>query len=175
MKPEHFGQLMRQYLSPIYNFAYRLTNSADLANDITQETFIKVWQNLKQFNEAKSFKPWLFTIARHTAIDWLRKRKMIPFSDLRNQEDGGNNFENNIPDELPLPDELFRRAELISLLEQALAELPINDRTIILLHQTEKLTFAEIAEILNQPMNTVKSRYRRARVALRQFLIIAPK
>ena len=176
MEPENFEQLMARYLSPVYNFIYRLTGNIEQAADLTQETFVKVWKNFKRFDQTKNFKPWIFAIARNTAIDWLRKHREITFSDLRNQEnDGGNNFENNIPDELPLPDELFRRAELTSLLQRALAELPINDRTIILLHQTEKLNFAEIAEILNQPMNTVKSRYRRALTALRQFLIIAPK
>ncbi|MFH1170359.1 MAG: sigma-70 family RNA polymerase sigma factor [Candidatus Vogelbacteria bacterium] len=174
MESEKFGQLMSQYLSPVYNFVYRLTGGADLANDITQETFIKVWKNLKRFDETKSFKPWLFAIARNTAIDWLRKRRLIPFSDLKDQEDN-ESFENKISDPLPLPDELFRRAELASLLEDALAKLAINDRTIILLHHLENLTFTEIAKIINQPMNTTKSRYRRTLTALRQFLLTAPK
>jgi len=173
MAPENFEQLMVQYLSPVYNFAYRLTGDIDSATDITQETFIKVWKNLKRFDRTKSFKPWLFAITRNTAIDWLRQRRGIPFSDLGNGDDG--KFENNLPDALPLPDELFRRAELASLLDHALIELPINDRAIILLHHLEELTFTEIAEILNQPINTVKSRYRRGLVALRQFLITAPK
>ncbi|MFH1170353.1 MAG: RNA polymerase sigma factor [Candidatus Vogelbacteria bacterium] len=177
MEPENFERLMAQYLSPIYNFVYRLTGNFEQATDITQETFIKVWKNLKRFDEAKSFKPWLFAIARHTAIDWLRKRRLIPFSDLKDQEDNDNNesFENKISDPLPLPDELFRRAELASLLEDALAKLAINDRTIILLHHLEDLTFTEIAKIINQPMNTTKSRYRRALTALRQVLLTAPQ
>lgn len=173
MEQKKFGQVMKEHLSPVYNFIYRLTGNADSAADITQETFIKVWKNLKRFDQTKSFKPWLFAIARNTTIDWLRKRRAIPFSDLSNQDEG--DFENNIPDYFPLPDELFQRQELQILLENALAKLPITDRTIILLHHPEELTFAEIGKILEQPLNTVKSRYRRALAALRQFLITAPK
>jgi RNA polymerase sigma-70 factor (ECF subfamily) len=72
--------LVKRYLKIIYGYSYRnVGNSAD-AEDITQETFLKVWKNIKKFDQSKSFKSWIFTIAKNTSIDYLRKKKSVPFS-----------------------------------------------------------------------------------------------
>ena len=90
-------KLISRYLKPVYNFVYRISNSQQDAEDITQETFIKVWQKIKKYNPDKNFKTWLFTIARNTAVDWLRKKRNLVFSDFENSQ-GENYLENALND-----------------------------------------------------------------------------
>ena len=163
--------IVKDYLGLVYSFVFRLTSNDGDASDITQEVFVKVWKNLGKFKSGQSLKAWILTIARNTAIDWLRKKKPILFSQLnRVDEDGDLRFEDNIKDKELLPDEVFAQGEMRAKLEKALGQLPLNQREVFLLHQEEGLTFEEIAKLVGRPMNTVKSQYRRALIALRQYL-----
>jgi RNA polymerase sigma-70 factor (ECF subfamily) len=170
---EALKSLIARYLKSVYNFVYRTSGAPDEAHDITQEIFIKIWKHIKKFDVTQNFKTWLFTIARNTTIDWLRKRKNFVFSELGTEEN--DYFESSIPDAEPLPDELFQKRELHDLLEHALMQIPFDYKTIILLHHTDDLTFEEIAKVVKKPMNTVKSQYRRGIMALRKQLQDAPK
>ncbi|MCX6715988.1 MAG: RNA polymerase sigma factor [Candidatus Taylorbacteria bacterium] len=163
-----FDQIVEEYTRPIYNFVYRLCGSREEAEDLTQEVFLKVWKNLGKFDPEKSSKTWIFTIARNTTIDWLRKKKSINFSQMDTAHD--EPFEDGLADIEPLPDEIFQRKELAYDLESALSKIPPDHKMIILLHHTEDLTFEEISIITDKPMNTVKSQYRRALIMLRKYL-----
>lgn len=103
--------LISRYLKPIYNFVYHFIGGQPEAEDITQETFVKVWRNLKKFKPEKSFKTWLYTIARNTAIDFLKKKKHFNFSDLNTREESAN-IENMLIDPEPLPSEIFDQKDL---------------------------------------------------------------
>jgi RNA polymerase sigma-70 factor, ECF subfamily len=162
--------LVAHYLNGIYNFSFRLSRDASQAEDITQEVFIKVWKNLKKFDREKSFKAWIFRIARNTAIDYLRRKKIFVFSDLENDE-SENSIINNIPDPMPLPDKIFDRQNLKEELDIAIKKLPSIYQTIVILHGLEELSFQEISEVLSEPLNTVKSRYLRALSKLRSIMI----
>ncbi|MFA6919366.1 MAG: sigma-70 family RNA polymerase sigma factor, partial [Patescibacteria group bacterium] len=74
--------LIQKYLKPIYNFVYRYVGDMANAEDLTQEVFVKVWKNIKKFDRKKSFKTWIFCIAKNTAFDYLRKKKSIPLSNF---------------------------------------------------------------------------------------------
>ncbi|MEO5635297.1 MAG: RNA polymerase sigma factor [Candidatus Paceibacterota bacterium] len=167
--------LFDRYISPLYNFVSRIANKNDAA-DIVQETFIKVWKNIGSFDPRKaSFKTWIFTISRNTATDFLRKKKSILFSDLDNssQSDEGsynNSFVENIPDESLLPPESLQKIQDKEFLNKVLENLSAQSREILALHYQEEMTFAEIGEILEQPLNTVKSKHRRAILELRKNL-----
>jgi len=158
--------LVNQYLKSVYNFILRIVSDKNEAEDITQEVFIKVWKNLKKFDPEKNFKAWLFTIARNTTIDFLRKRKNILFTE---KEEG---FEETIPDIEPLPDEIFLRKELGKELEMALSKIRPDFREIIILHYIENMTFEEIGGIVGKPFNTVKSHHFRALHQIRGLLRI---
>ena len=101
-----FGALVELHIKSAYNYVYRLCKDKSDAKDITQEVFLKVWKNIKKYKPEQNFKTWLFAIARNTTVDWLRKKKHIPFSHFENQ-DGENDFVENIADPGPLPDEVF--------------------------------------------------------------------
>ena len=165
--------LFGRYMRPIHSFLLRLTASPQDADDLTQETFLKVWKNLKRFKQDQSFKSWLFSIAHHTAIDWFRKRRNVPFSSF--EDDEGNNvlFE-TLKDDVELPWVFLDRKDAVDILRKVLFELPPSSREILILRHESEMTFEEIGEILHEPLNTVKSRYRRSLLILRERFLALP-
>jgi RNA polymerase sigma-70 factor (ECF subfamily) len=117
--------LFCRYLKPIYNFTYRYVGDKQNAEDITQEAFVKVWRNIKKFDQSKSFKTWLFFIAKNSCIDFLKKKKTIPFSEFET-EDGGNLIIDTLADSSPLPQEMLDRAGMAQILDSAMKKLSPN-------------------------------------------------
>ena len=167
-----FEDVLHEYSAPIYNFCTRLIGNEDDAKDLTQDIFVKIWKNLEKYDESKSLKAWVFTIARNTCYDWLRKKKNLIFSQM-NKEDV--DFEETIVDEKPLQDELFIEKENAGRVEMALKVLSQDQLEVVVLHYTENLSFEEIAEVLQKSINTVKSQNRRALEKMKKFLESAPK
>ena len=162
-----FAVLVTHNLKLVYRYAFRMTKNEEDAEDITQETFVKLWRNIDKFDLDKNFRTWLLGIAHNTAIDFLRKRKNFVFSDFDNEI---GDFSETIADIAPLPPEIFARAEQKNLLEVALAKLSPLAREVLVLYFEEDLTFNEISTILKKPLNTVKSQQRRALLMLRKIL-----
>ena len=165
-----FQELMRRYLKPIYNFSYQYGKDESVAEDIAQDAFFKAWKHMARYTKGRAFKPWLYTIARNTALDHLKKRKAAAFSDL---DDADNDvaFADSLADVEPLPPELFERSELAHELGSVMQHLPPDYRAVLVLHYRSEMTFDEIAEIMDAPMNTVKSWHRRALIKLRELLM----
>ncbi|MFA6535821.1 MAG: sigma-70 family RNA polymerase sigma factor [Candidatus Paceibacterota bacterium] len=159
--------LVDRYLSDIYNLAFRLTNDLGAAEDIAQESFIKAWKNIRQFSPKKSFRGWLFAIARNTAIDFLRKKRDLVISSFEN-EMGENYLLSTVASDALQSDELLARAEDEKYVAGLLARLNPKYREVLKLRYSSDLTFEEIGEILKRPLHTVKSQYRRAISALRR-------
>ncbi|MDD5738430.1 MAG: sigma-70 family RNA polymerase sigma factor [Candidatus Pacebacteria bacterium] len=151
--------LIKRYLKPIYSFVYKNIGNRAVAEDITQEVFVKVWKNIKRFNKEKKFKNWLFTIAKNSSIDFLRKKKIatVSFNDDLSSEKSG--FTEGI-----------EQRETIKEIHNALKKLSPSYQAIVLLKDESNLTFKEIAKELNEPINTIKSRYRRAIFILKDLL-----
>jgi RNA polymerase sigma-70 factor, ECF subfamily len=162
-------ELVKKHLKPIYNFLYRLTNGQAVAEDLAQETFLKAWKNLSRFDQSRNFKTWLFTIAKNTAFDFFKKKKEIPFSFFADEE--GENWLENIADENILPDEILERKNITEELEVALEKIPMHYRAILLLHYKEDFSLHEIAEIIGEPYNTIKSRHQRALARLEKAIL----
>ncbi len=165
---ELFKELIGRYTSSIFNFSAYLVGKYN-APDVTQETFIKTWKNLSDFDSEKaSFKTWVFTIAKNTAIDFLKKKKSILFSEMSTDDDF--DFSETVVDDNPLPDETLERLEDEEAIRSLLQELPPHFRTVLILHYQEDLTFSEIGRILDKPLNTVKSYHHRALLELRKMI-----
>lgn len=165
---EALAELIQHNLKLVYRFVFRMVGDPQDAEEITQDTFVKLWRNIKKFNPEQNFRTWLLSIAHNTAIDLLRKRKSFVFSDFDTEE--GLGIEETIADSAPLPVEILIQAEEKKLLDGALAQLSVVHREVLALHYVEQLTFNEIRVILNKPLNTVKSHHRRALAALRKIL-----
>jgi len=156
--------LIARYLKPIYSFVYKNVGDTAVAEDVTQEVFVKIWKNLKKFDAKKEFKPWLFQIAKNASIDYLRKRKTIPFSRFEN-EAGQNVLTDTMSDKSPdLLESLHNKNELAEIMEQ----LSEKDQKLLNLRHTEGQSFKEIAETMQESINTIKSRYRRIIINIRK-------
>lgn len=161
--------LIQRYLKPVYSFLYRLAGNAQDADDISQEVFVKVWRNLDKYNVDRPFRPWLFRIAKNAATDFFRKKQLIPFTDF-DQEEGTNPVIDSLADLAPLPDEVVANSQVGEKLMASLQLLPLIYREVLLLRNNDHYSFLEIADILAQPLNTVKSRHRRGLILLRERL-----
>ncbi len=161
--------LVARYLKPIYGFVLSYVNDKEVAQDITQETFLKVWRNIKKIDKTKNFKSWLYTIAKNTAFDFLKKKKAIPFSNFEDAE-GRNYLTEKLVDVEFLPDKMAQVAEYKNNFLQAIETLSDKYKTVLMLYYYQHLNFREIAEFLHDPINTVKSRHRRGVVLLKTAL-----
>lgn len=164
-----FAELMHRYVKAILYFSLKYTGDKAVAEDITQETFFKAWKHLKRFKTGNSFRPWLYKIARNTALDHLKKRRAVVFSELDDVEND-QQFAETIQDTGPSPADIFEMAGSAVELESALDNLHPDHRTMILMHYKSELTFEEISIVMGKPINTVKSWYRRSLIKLKELL-----
>ncbi|MCX6718308.1 MAG: RNA polymerase sigma factor [Candidatus Staskawiczbacteria bacterium] len=158
--------LIEKYLKTIYSFVYKNVGSPTDAEDITQEVFVKVWKNMKKFDQNKNFRPWIFQIAKNTSIDYLRKKKSIPFSRFENEK-GQNLLVDNIAEK---PLNLLENLSDKKTIAVAMQNLTEKEQKIINLRHVEGLSFREIAETFEESVNTIKSRYRRTLSSLRKSI-----
>jgi len=162
-----FKDIIQKYYKLIFRFLFNYLGGSFESADLTQEVFLKVWKNIKKYDKKYSFKTWIFTIARNTAIDFLRKKRELVFSDFEN-EDGTVIFEDVISDDELLPDEIFFNEENTKKLKKELEKLPLKYKEVILLKYQEEMNFEEISVVLKRPVETVKSQHRRALILLRK-------
>jgi RNA polymerase sigma-70 factor (ECF subfamily) len=164
-----FEILMNRHIKAVYNFAYRLVPKNVDIDDIVSETFFKVWKNLKKFRIGENFNTWLFTIARNTAYDKLRKHRNLSVSDFDNNE-GGNYLTDTLTDAEPLAPDVLEQAENKKIVQSLLARISTDYREVLILRYLNEFTFDDIGKILNKPLDTVKSQHRRALILMRKML-----
>ena len=162
--------LIQRYFKLVYSFVIRSLGNKEEAEDLTQEIFLKVWNNLKKFNPEKSFKTWIFTIAKNTLIDYFRKKKIYTVSSVVNDEGEEVDILDTIANQDLSALENIEQQEIKSELEKNLLKLSADDRMLLLFYYEQRMNFREIAEMLEEPVDTVKSRHRRALIKLRKFL-----
>ncbi|MBC8141414.1 MAG: sigma-70 family RNA polymerase sigma factor [Armatimonadetes bacterium] len=169
-----FNTLVSRYKDKIYRYVYRMTGSADDAEDLTQEVFVRMYTSINGFRRDASISTWLYRIAGNLCTDSFRKNKNARFDTSLDapleSADGDNAAGREIADESNAPDTLFGRKELSEQIETALAKLPPKLRSAVILHDVEGLAYDEIAQTEGVPLGTIKSRIFNARAALRESL-----
>ena len=159
--PELLDLLIEQYEYRLYRYLLCLTADRATAEDLFQETWIRVLDRGSQYNASANFEAWLFTIARHLVIDLHRRKKSEALDDVPEAA--------VVSAESSPFDDAFRREQAAGV-QNALARLPAVFREVLLLRFQEDLPFAEIAAVVGAPLPTVKSRLYRALAALREQL-----
>jgi len=160
--------LVDRYLADIYRFSVHLTNNPAAAEDVTQEAFIKAWKSIRSYRKGTNFKGWLFTIARNTAIDYLRKHQSPAISSFENSE-GKNVLLEKLADSTESIETLLVQAEDADYVSSLLLQLDPKYGEVLKLRYSHELTFEEIGKILGKPLHTVKSQHRRALASLRRL------
>lgn len=155
-----FNKMALKYKDRLMNVIFRMVNSTEEAEDIVQDTFLRVYQHRDSFDFRHCFSTWIYTIALNLARNELRKRKRFKFLDIFDLQ--GKEAEIAVQPKLP--------SNLSGAIEKALATLPEKYKTAFVLRDVQELAYNEIAKILNIPLGTVKSRVNRARAMLREKL-----
>ncbi len=166
-----FNEIVARYKNRVYNYICRTVGPGADADDLTQETFIRAYMNIKSFQSRATLNTWLFRIATNICIDHQRKVKRIQSNLVPLQREDADNEEDvqmDIPDTRYNPEDMLLTKELNTELSKALLDLPEKLRTVILLHDIEGLAYEEIMEIVDCPLGTVKSRLFNARQTIRK-------
>ena len=168
-----FEHLVRKYQKQVHTLAWRKVRDFHIAEDITQETFLQVYQKLETLEDPTRFPGWLYVIADRLCIAWLRRnqRHTEPLEDTDISEVETEAYSRYIATEHAKTFAEARR----DLVEELLAKLKEGNRTVITLHYLEGMTYAEISNFLGVSENTIKSRLRRARQQLRQYEFMVPE
>lgn len=155
-----FNSMVDRYKDRLMNVIGRMLSSAEEAEDIVQETFVRVYQHRQSFNFQHCFSTWIYTIALNLARNELRKRKKFKFFDITEMQ--GSEVEFAVEAKLP--------SRLPQALDAAIKALPEKYRTAFILRDVQEMPYDEVAKVLSVPLGTVKSRVNRARVMLRDML-----
>ncbi|MEX0660517.1 MAG: RNA polymerase sigma factor [Balneolaceae bacterium] len=159
-----FNELVNRWQGKIHRFAYGFFADSDEASDITQKTFIKAYQKMDMLDDPGNFSPWIYRVANNLCLDELKRagrRKSSPLEAW---------VEQSIEGEQLSPVDELEASELGKIIQKALLTLPDEQRVVVILKEYEGLKFREIAEILEEPENTVKSRLYYGLKALRRVL-----
>ena len=156
-KKEYLKNVYDYYGHAVYSYALSIVKCRQLAEDICQDVFIKIWNNSNRYRKGNNPKSWIMAITRNTSIDYLRKYK---------RENIMDNF--NIAVDKDMVEDLNEKFYISDVLSQLKSE----EREVVILHVISDLTFKNIGEILNKPIGTVTWRYREAIKKLREKIIL---
>ncbi len=159
---EAFGFLIEKYQDKIKKYIRRMAQGPDEPNDITQNVFLKAFENIKSFDTKQRFSPWVYRIAHNETVNYLKKKKPLPLFDfdvfLPHYNIGKEDIENEAEKKL-FP---FK-------VEEFLNELNFKQREVLLLYYFQELSYQEIAEVLKIPIATVGVRIKRAKEAIKEI------
>lgn len=164
-----FEQLVRLHQNKVYGIAIRMTGNPEDAEDAAQDAFVRAWEKLPSFRGDCAFLTWLYRLTTNVCLDHLNARSRRKAVSLSADDDIGSRAM-EIPDDAPGPQEQVEKSERAQALRGALDRLPADARQIVVLRESEGLSYDEIGLVLELPAGTVKSRLFRAREKLREDL-----
>ena len=167
---DEFARLVDEFSGPIYRLGLRMLGREQDAEDVLQNTFLKVLQNIQGFEERSSLSTWIYRIAANEALMMLRKMKPEVNLDDQNSDDDENQMPVQIVDWGALPEETLESGEAKKFLDQAIDELPETLRVVFILRDIEGLSIKETSDALGLTETNVKTRLLRARLSLREKL-----
>lgn len=170
-----FGVLVTKYQDRIYNMVLRMCHRPAVAEELAQDAFLRAMERIEQFRGKSRFYTWLFRIAANLAISHRRRSTRVRFHSMTYGDDADGAQAEGLTASLaqqrhPPPATMAQSAEIGERIDAALARLDEEFRDVVVLRDVEQLDYAEIAEVLDVPLGTVKSRLHRARCMLQDML-----
>ena len=175
-EPEAFDRFVEHFRTKIFHYSWLMCGQREDAEEVAQETLLKVFENFEDLREPERVRPWVFRIAKNACLMKRRKSVFAPSQELSlddfipAMDHEGSHAKLQIADWSRLPDRQVLQSELKQVLDRAIGALPVNYRSVILLRDVEELSTAETAQILDLTEDVVKTRLHRARLAVRQTL-----
>jgi RNA polymerase sigma-70 factor (ECF subfamily) len=175
-EPEAFDRFVEHFRTKIFHYSWLMCGQREDAEEVAQETLLKVFENFEDLREPERVRPWVFRIAKNACLMKRRKSVFAPSQELSlddfipAMDHEGGHAKLQIADWSRLPDRQVLQSELKQVLDRAIGALPVNYRSVILLRDVEELSTAETAQILDLTEDVVKTRLHRARLAVRQTL-----
>ena len=163
-----YVELVHRYRNRIMTFVYRFVGDMDQAEDLVQDTFVKVYTHRHYYKEIAKFSTWIYTIAGNLARTELRKKKRRKVTSLSQM--GTEEKDYDLPAVQPDSGEMVQSEFLEQELQKAIESLPQHFRTVIILRDIQELSYEDISKIVEVPLGTVKSRINRARLQLQEAL-----
>ena len=174
--PNAIEKLVCKYQGRIYNLILKICSNPSDAAELTQDTFVKVIENIGKFESRSGFYTWVFRIAVNLTLNYRKRKATVGFTSLDAELAAGDEQARQglaailSDDKAPDPAQIAENRELCELLQKGIRKLDDEHRAVIVLRDIEGMDYAQIAEVLGTELGTVKSRLSRARAALRQIL-----
>jgi RNA polymerase sigma-70 factor (ECF subfamily) len=160
-----FADLVEKYRGPIFNLAYRMTGSREDADDLTQETFIRVYQNLRRYDRSRKFFTWLYTISINLIRNHLKKNAR----DVSHLAANSSSLEHQVQGHESGEGDMLSNDRMIRL-QQVIRNLPVDLREVIILKFVQDLTFEEVANVTGDSVSAVKMRIYRGLEKMKQMM-----
>ncbi|MDH5596634.1 MAG: RNA polymerase sigma factor [Candidatus Peregrinibacteria bacterium] len=161
--PDHFGQLVDRYEKKLSRYAWRISGlDAESLEDILQETFIKTYLNLNDYNNDFSFSSWIYKITHNETVSYLRKNKKLITVPLETEDEKQSSLIEVLKNEIDVEAET-RQRDIVSRIQKAMDMLPDKYREVLVLRYSEDMDYREISDILKMPMGTVATTINRAK------------
>ena len=171
-----FDRLVGKYQGRIYNLILKICSNPDTAAELTQDTFVKIIENIEDFESRSSFYTWVFRIAVNLALNYRKRKATVGFTSMDtsaaayDEQAKGALSAVLLDNKTPTPADVAENRELCELVQQALGKLDDDQRAIVVLRDIEGMDYAQIADVLSIELGTVRSRLSRARSHLRDTL-----
>ncbi|MBN2054646.1 sigma-70 family RNA polymerase sigma factor [bacterium] len=167
-----FTILLNRHQDKLVNYLHRLCGNYETACDLAQETFLRVFTKSNKYKPTHAFSTWLYRIGTNLAINHLRRRKLVRFFSVEEEQPGtdGLTYGQRLRSDDPAPDDLLTRREDVQQVQVVLSALPLKYRVPLTLREIEELDYQEIGQIMGLSSGTVKSRIFRGREEFRKRL-----
>ncbi|WP_274653938.1 RNA polymerase sigma factor SigW [Paenibacillus humicola] len=165
-----FAEIVDMYQDKLFHMAYRMLYNRQEAEDVVQDTFMRVYRNLARYDDTMKFSTWIYRIATNLCIDRLRKRKPVYSLDAESNEHEGLDGYAMIPSDDRTPESELLLSDTQRIIHQAIETLPAKYKLVMVLRYLQEMSLQEIGEVLDMPVTTIKTRVHRGREFLRKKL-----
>lgn len=165
-----FAELVDIYQDKLYHMAYRMLNNRQEAEDVVQDTFLRVYKNLDRYDDTLKFSTWIYRIATNLCIDRLRRRKPTYSLDAESNDYEGLDGYSMLPSDERTPESELVLSDTQRIIHEAIDSLPPKYKSVMILRYIRDLSLQEVGDILGMPVTTIKTRVHRGREFLRKKL-----